>query len=74
MKEKCTYSMWPIQVRCLNLPIKIRYKAGSLFLIGIMPERKEPQSLDPYLNIFVDDIRINGSKLYDVYKNEELIL
>ncbi len=74
-KEKCTYSMWPIQIGCLNLPRRTRYKAGSLFLAGIIPGRKEPKNIDPYLDILVDElITINGSKLYDAYRNEDFSL
>ena len=67
--------MWPIQVACLNLPREMRYKVGSIFLLGIIPGPKEPENIDPYLDIFVDEVvSLDGMKLYNAYKEEEFYL
>ena len=54
--EKTTYSMWPIFPHPLNLPHHMRMKVGSMLLTGIIPGPKEPNDLDPYMDIVVDDI------------------
>lgn len=69
--EKTTYSMWPIFLVPLNLPHHVRMKVGSMLLTGIIPGPKEPNDLDPYMDIVVDDI-MDLSKLtvFDAFKNE----
>ena len=54
--EKTSYSMWPIFLIPLNLPHHMRMKVGSMLLMGIIPGPKEPNDLDPYIDIVVDDI------------------
>ena len=74
-KEKVVYSMWPIVLTVLNLPRHIRNSPGSMMLVGIIPGRAEPQSMDPYLDILVDEIlQLNGSQLYDGYHKEHFSL
>ena len=72
---KCQYSMWPIMLNVLNFPLDIRAKTKSLLLVGIIPGRKEPKNLDPYLNILIDDINdISGHTLLDSLKDEPFFL
>ena len=74
-KEKVTYLMWPIVLSILNLPRHIRYSPGSMLLVGIIPGRTEPNNMDPYLDILVDEIiEMNGSQLYDSYRKEHFQL
>ena len=57
-QNRVSYSMWPIILTVLNLPRKIRYSFGNFWLIGTVPGNgtKEPQSLDPYLSVLVDEL------------------
>ena len=58
-KNKTNYSMWPIVLGQLNLPRNVRYHLANLVLVGIIPsqvQRAEPKSLDPYLEVLVDEI------------------
>lgn len=74
-KEKVTYSMWPITISILNLPRPIRLTAGSMLLMGIIPGRSEPQNIDPYIDVLVDELlQLNNSRLYDSYRNEHFQL
>ena len=74
-KEKKSYSMWPITLTMLNLPFHVRILSKSILLAGIIPGKSEPQSIDPYVEILVDEIiRLNGMKCYDAYKDEEFHL
>ena len=73
--EKVTYSMWPITLSILNLPKNIRTKFGSLLLVGIIPGPKEPQLIDTYLQVLVDDIQhLSGSEVYDAYMKQKFVL
>ena len=68
--NKVCYSMWPIVLTLLNLPRRIRYSFSSLMLVGIVPGNgaKEPKSLDPYLEIVVDELlAISNRVIYDAY-------
>ena len=69
-QNRISYSMWPIVMTLLNLPRRIQYSFSSLFLVGIVPGTgtKEPQSLEPYLEIVVDEIlALSDRTLYDAY-------
>lgn len=66
--QRVAYSMWPIVMTILNLPRKIRNKFGNILLLGIVPGsgRKEPASLDPYLEVVVDELlQLSCSLMYD---------
>lgn len=68
-KEKNVYSMWPITVSFLNLPPIFRRLAGFLHLLGIVPGKSEPKRIDPYLDVFVDELQeLNGATLYDAHQ------
>lgn len=56
--NKVVYSMWPIMLTLLDLPRKIRNHFGSILMVGILPSNKsqEPRSLNPYLEIMVDEM------------------
>lgn len=70
-KEKSQYSMWPIMLNVLNYPAAIRSKAESLMLVGIIPGPKEPKNIDPYLEVFIDDLNdLSQNSVFDAYKNE----
>lgn len=63
--------MWPIILTVLNLPRKIRYSFGNFWLVGTVPGSgtKEPQHLDPYLGILVDELlTITNKEVYDAYQ------
>ena len=70
-KEKTSYSMWPIVLSLLNLPINIRTKPSSLFLVGIIPGKREAKNVDPYLELVTDELLdLPNHELYDSYKQE----
>ena len=56
--NKVLYSMWPIMLTLLNLPRNLRNKYTSIRLVGIVPSNgaQEPHSLNPYLDILVDEL------------------
>lgn len=73
--EKNTYTMWPIFLIPLNLPHRLRSNSGSMMLTGIVPGPKEPEDLDPYLDLIVDDIHhLNKLKMHDGLNDEEFEL
>ena len=42
-----------------------------MVLAGIIPGKSEPQHLDPYIEILVDEIlSLSGKKCYDAYRDE----
>lgn len=70
-KEKISYSMWPITLTILNLPFHIRNLPRSIVLAGIIPGKSEPQNIDPYIEILVDEIvSLNSLQCYDGYQEE----
>ena len=74
-KEGLSYSMWPIVLTVLNLPRHIRNLAGSVLLTGIIPGRSEPKSMDPYLDVLVDElVEMNDAVVYDGYQDESFKL
>ena len=59
----------------LNFPQYIRSKAESILLVGIIPGRKEPKNLDPYLNVLVEELqKMCGQTIFDSLKNEHFSL
>lgn len=67
-KDHVTYSMWPIVLTILNLPRDVRQLFSNLMLVGIVPGPSEPTSLNPYLEIVVDEIlSLTNMKVYDAY-------
>ena len=71
-KNKASYSMWPIVLGQLNLPRRIRFHFSNLILVGIIPSQvqgKEPNQLDPFLEVLLDEIFfLCNSKIYDAYQ------
>ena len=55
-KNKASYSMWPIMLTIFNLPFPCRIRPQSILLAGIIPGKSEPNNLDPYIGILVDEI------------------
>ena len=69
--NKVVYSMWPIMLTLLNLPRQIRNQFGSILLVGIVPSNRsqEPRSLNPYLEVMVDEIlELSSTTMYDAYQ------
>lgn len=76
-KNRVVYSMWPIVLTLLNLPRNIRNLFGNLMLVGIFPGNgtKEPGSLNPYLEILVDEmLPLSNQQLYDSYRKAPFML
>ena len=70
-KEKISYSMCPMILVPLNLPQYCRNSSQSLMLTGIIPGPAEVKNTDPYIDVLVDELlQINGSTVYDSYRNE----
>ena len=70
-QNRVSYSMWPIILTILNLPREIRYSYGNIWLVGTIPGNgtKEPNSLDPYLDILVDELlSISNKEVFDAYQ------
>ena len=70
--NKVTYSMWPIMLTLLNLPRRLRNKYASIMLVGIVPSNgaQEPYSLNPYMDILVDELlELSSCSLYDAYQD-----
>lgn len=67
--NKVNYSMWSIMFSVLNLPKQVRNTYQNMMLVGIVPaqvEGKEPKSLDPYLEIVVDELLdLSEATFYD---------
>ena len=62
--------MWAIMLTLLNLPRRLRNLFTNIILVGIIPgnEAKEVKSLDPFLEVLVDELlEISGSTMYDAY-------
>ncbi|KAI8114757.1 hypothetical protein CVS40_12906 [Lucilia cuprina] len=50
--KSTTNSLWPILGHIINLP------HTEVFLIGVYLARKKPESIDEYLNDFVEEVKI----------------
>ncbi len=75
--NKVSYSMWPIMITLLNLPSHLRTSFNNIWLVGIIPPNgpKEPLTLDPYLEIVVDEIlSLSNKKVYNAYTSAPLEL
>lgn len=73
-KNKTNYSMWPIVLGQLNLPRDKRLNFSNILLVGIIPAQtsgKEPNNLDPYLEVLLDEIMyLSSHQLYDAYRKK----
>ncbi len=70
--NKVSYSMWLIMLTLLNLPRKMRNRFPSVLLLGIIPSNgaQEAHSLNPYLDVLVDELlELSSSTLFDTYQN-----
>ena len=68
--HRIQYSMWPLVLSILNLPRSMRSSFANLFLVGIIPGNgsKEPENLDPYVEILVDELLLlANATIYDAY-------
>ena len=69
--NKVSNSMLPLMLSLLNLPRNIRYHFGSILLVGIIPSNgsQEPQSLNLFLDILVDELlEVSSSTMFDAYQ------
>lgn len=74
-KDNVSYSMCPIFLIPLNFPNHVRRLFGSTFLLGIIPSPKEPENIDPYVELVVDEImHLNNREFYDTLKEEKFRL
>ena len=71
-QNKVNYSMWPIILMVLNLPRKVCHLFANVWLVGTIPGNgsKEPNNLDPYLDVLVDELlELTNKKMFDTYQN-----
>ena len=76
-RDRIGYSMWPIMLTLLNLPRAICNSFSNVLLVGIVPPNgpKEPNTLDPYLEILVDEIlMLSNQSIFDAYTNSPFSL
>ena len=55
--EETQYSVGAIYLVVQNLPRSERFKVSNIILVGLIPGPKEPKSINPYLDLLVDDLR-----------------
>jgi len=75
--NKVSYSMWPMILTVLNLPRSVCHSLANVWLTGIVPGNgsKEPNNLDPYLIILVDELlAITNKKVFDAYQDAPFTL
>ena len=69
--NKICYPMWPIMLSVLNWPKYCQNRFENLTLVGVISAngKEEPRSVDPYLEIVVDELMaLSGTSFYDGYK------
>lgn len=54
--EETQYSVGAIYLVVQNLPRSERFKVSNIILVGLIPGPKEPKSINPYLDLLVDDL------------------
>ena len=72
--NKICYSMWPIMLSVLNWPKVCRNLFENVMLVGVIPAngKGEAKSVDPYLEVVVDEIMtLSETLFYDGYKDEQ---
>jgi len=72
--NKISYSMWPLMLSVLNWPKVCRNHYENIMLVGVIPAngKDEPKSVDPYLEVVVDEIMTLSENLfYDGYRDEQ---
>ena len=72
--NKICYSMWPIMLSVLNWPKVCRNLFENVMLVGVIPAngKGEAKSVDPYLEVVVDEIMTLSENLfYDGYRDEQ---
>ena len=70
---RVSYSMWPIMMTLLNLPRDRRNLFENILLLGIIPGngKQEPKTLDPYLEVIVDELLdLQNKQIYDAYQEK----
>lgn len=74
--NKISYSMWPIMVTVLNFPKTCRNNFENVMLSGIIPanNKEEPKSVDPYIEVLVDELLgLCETTFYDGFREEEFL-
>lgn len=69
--NKICYPMWPIMLSVLNWPKYCQNRFENLTLVGAISAngKEEPRSVDPYLEIVVDELMaLSGTSFYEGYK------
>ena len=70
-KEKYSYSMCPMLLIPLNLPLNLCKSAASIMLTGIIPGPGEAKNTDPYVDVLVDELlALNNTRIYDALHDE----
>ena len=72
--NKISYSMWPIMVTLLNWPKTCRNSFENVMLAGIIPSnrKEEAKSVDPYVEVLVDELLgLFDTPFYDGYNKEK---
>ena len=72
--NKICYSMWPIMLSVLNWPKVCHNLFENVMLAGCIPANRkgEAKSVDPYLEVVVDEIMaLSETLFYDGYKDEQ---
>ena len=69
---RVSYSMWPIMMATLNLPRDRQHHFENMLLLGVIPGngKHEPKTLDPYLEMIVEDLELlnlQNKKIYDAH-------
>ena len=62
-------SMCPLIMSLLNLP-RHPYQFSNILLVGIIPGPKEPQNMNIYLDILVDELLELNTCIYDAHLGE----
>lgn len=55
--KRVGYSMTPLVCMILNLPENLRHQASYMPLVGLIPGPKAPKHLNPYLEMFCEELR-----------------
>lgn len=61
------YSIWPMLLAILNLPASIRYKPKYILMAGLIPGPSKPKSIQPYLEILVNELLQYEENTFTVY-------
>ena len=73
-KSRTNFAIWPIMLLNLNLPPDERVKLENIILCGFVPGPKNPQDLDSYMHLLVQEFILlqskSGVQVWNGYKRE----